>query len=127
MKLNALGVTSSDIKKTMHFYSLIGFKFPSLKQNEQHIETVPKSGEPKLMIDSKEIIKGIIGADPIPGNHSSFAIEYDSPQEVNKVCEEIKKQGYKVMKEPWDAFWGQRYAVVQDPDGYMVDLYAALK
>ena len=28
--------------------------------------------------------------------------------------------------EPWDAVWGQRYAVVHDPDGNPVDLYAAL-
>ena len=25
---------------------------------------------------------------------------------------------------PWDAFWGQRYAVLHDPDGHQVDLYA---
>jgi uncharacterized glyoxalase superfamily protein PhnB len=30
-------------------------------------------------------------------------------------------------KEPWDAFWGQRYAVVADPDGNHVDLYAPLQ
>jgi hypothetical protein len=27
---------------------------------------------------------------------------------------------------PWDAFWGQRYAVVHDPDGNGVDLLAPL-
>jgi uncharacterized glyoxalase superfamily protein PhnB len=27
---------------------------------------------------------------------------------------------------PWDAFWGMRYAVVKDPDGNAVDLFAAL-
>ena len=31
-----------------------------------------------------------------------------------------------VVREPWDAAWGQRYATVQDPDGYGVDLYAPL-
>ncbi len=30
------------------------------------------------------------------------------------------------VKEPWDAFWGQRYAVIADPDGNTVDLFAAL-
>jgi uncharacterized glyoxalase superfamily protein PhnB len=28
--------------------------------------------------------------------------------------------------EPWDAFWGQRYATVRDLDGNGVDLFAAL-
>ena len=33
--------------------------------------------------------------------------------------------GFAVVKEPWDAFWGQRYAIVSDPDGYTIDLFAA--
>jgi len=30
-----------------------------------------------------------------------------------------------VVKEPWDAFWGQHYAIVADPEGYRCDLFAA--
>ena len=30
-----------------------------------------------------------------------------------------------VVHEPWDAFWGQRYAVVSDPDDNTIDLFAA--
>ena len=28
--------------------------------------------------------------------------------------------------DPWDAFWGQRYAQLRDPDGVRVDLYVTL-
>ena len=31
------------------------------------------------------------------------------------------------MVPPWDAFWGQRYAQVKDPDGNVVDLFAPLQ
>ena len=34
--------------------------------------------------------------------------------------------GFQGEKEPWDAFWGQRYAQLLDPDGVPADLYAAL-
>ncbi|HWF79810.1 MAG TPA: VOC family protein [Streptosporangiaceae bacterium] len=34
--------------------------------------------------------------------------------------------GYEGHLEPWDARWGQRYAIVKDPDGNAVDLFAAL-
>jgi len=34
--------------------------------------------------------------------------------------------GFHGEQEPWDAFWGQRYAQLQDPDGVPVDMYAAL-
>jgi uncharacterized glyoxalase superfamily protein PhnB len=35
--------------------------------------------------------------------------------------------GFEGEKEPWDAFWGQRYALLGDPDGVRVNLYAALE
>jgi uncharacterized glyoxalase superfamily protein PhnB len=39
---------------------------------------------------------------------------------------ELTTAGAPGYKEPWDAFWGQRYAQVKDPDGNGVDLFAAL-
>ncbi len=35
--------------------------------------------------------------------------------------------GTEGHKEPWDAFWGQRYAQAKDPDGNVVDLFAPLE
>ena len=125
MKLDAVGVTTSNLKKTVSFYTLLGFEFPAFKDEEKHLEATSE-GSARLMIDAKDIVKDIIGQDPQPGNHSSFAIQYDSPEEVNMVAEKVMNAGFNVIKEPWDAFWGQRYAVVEDPDGYKVDLYTAL-
>jgi len=78
------------------------------------------------MIDKKWIIKGIIGDYPKPANHSVFAIRFNSPKEADHAVKKIKEQGFLVVKEPWDAFWKQRYAIVEDPDGYKIDLYADL-
>jgi uncharacterized glyoxalase superfamily protein PhnB len=125
MKIDAVGISSANFKKTVHFYSLLGFQFPEFKEGEQHIESA-MPGSARLMIDSKEMIKSIIGEDPHPSNHSPFAIEYNSASEVDEAADKVKKAGFKVIKEPWDAFWGQRYAIVEDPDGYRVDLYARL-
>lgn len=126
MKLDAVGVTSNNLKKTVEFYSLLGFQFPEFKDDEGHLEPKTPDGAARLMIDRKAIVRDIIGEDPKPGNHSSFAVHYDSPAEVNEVAKKVVDAGFTVVKEPWDAFWGQRYAVVEDPDGYKVDLYAYL-
>ncbi len=126
MKLNAVGVTSGDFQKTTQFYKLLGFEFPEFKADDQHLEAITKEGSARLMIDHTDLIKEISGEEPKPGNHSSFAIEYDSPQEINEIADKINLAGFKIAKEPWDAFWGQRYAIVEDPDGYKVDLYASL-
>ncbi|MEX2161831.1 MAG: VOC family protein [Anaerolineales bacterium] len=125
MKIDAVGVSSSNLKKTVEFYSLLGFQFPEFKPDEEHLEPVTPKGSARLMIDSVSMLKGILGKDPKPGNHSSFAILYDTPAEVNAAAEKVKGAGFKIVTEPWDAFWGQRYAIVEDPDGYKVDLFAA--
>lgn len=127
MKLDAIAVSTNNIQRAVQFYRLLGFVFPSLKGNEQHVESLTQEGSIRLMIDVKAIIKDIIGEEPKPGNHSVFAIKFDKPVEVNETVQKITSNGFKVVKEPWDAFWGQRYAIVEDPDGYKIDLYAALK
>lgn len=123
MKLNAVGVSSTDVAKTVMFYNLLGFEFGDLG-DMQHVEAV--NGGTRLMIDDHKIVASIIGEEPKPANHSTFAIEYNSPSDVNEIVKRVKDNSGTVFKQPWDAFWGQRYAIVEDPDGYRVDLYAPL-
>jgi len=40
--------------------------------------------------------------------------------------ENLVGAGHHGELKPWDAFWGMRYAVVHDPDGNGVDLFAQL-
>lgn len=126
MKLAALGVTSSNLKETVKFYELLGFKFPEFSGDEDHLEPIPGENGFRLMLDSKKLITEIIGMEPKPSNHSAFAIEFDSKEDVDKAVDKIREAGYEIEKEPWDAFWGQRYSIVSDPDGYLIDLYANL-
>ncbi len=126
MKLDAVGVTSTDFSKSILFYEILGFTFGDVNSGEKHIESVADDSSIRLMIDSQELIANIIGETPKPGNHSNFAISYSHPDEVDQLVNQLLTNGFTVVKEPWDAFWGQRYAVVEDPDGYKVDLYAQL-
>ena len=60
------------------------------------------------------------------GQRVTFACLCDSPEEVDAVYARVTAAGYAALKEPWDAFWGQRYAFLKDPDGNRVDLFAPL-
>jgi uncharacterized glyoxalase superfamily protein PhnB len=60
------------------------------------------------------------------GNQLGLAFECATPAEVDEVYGLAVAAGFHGEKEPWDAFWGQRYAQLQDPDGIGVDLYATL-
>jgi uncharacterized glyoxalase superfamily protein PhnB len=60
------------------------------------------------------------------GQRIGLAFKCESPAEVDALYKRVTESGYKGHKEPWDAFWGQRYAVVTDPDGSNVDLFSPL-
>jgi uncharacterized glyoxalase superfamily protein PhnB len=45
---------------------------------------------------------------------------------VDELYAKVLAGGFKGVTAPWDAFWGQRYASVSDPDGNQIDLFAAL-
>lgn len=127
MKISAVGVSSKDIKKTVEFYTMLGFDFSEADLTQDHVEPKTPEGSARLMIDSDKMIEDIIGEVPVQGNHSTFAIEYESAEELNEVADKLKEAGFGFKKEPWDAFWGQRYAIVSDPDGCLIDLFARLK
>ena len=126
LRLDAVAVSATDLQHSAAFYSLLGFEFPAITPDMQHLEPLTQDGEVRLMIDSAELMTQLIGEAPRPPNHSSFAMLCDSPAEVDSTAAAIEAAGFTVVSPPWDAFWGQRYAIVADPDGYKVDLFAPL-
>ena len=42
--------------------------------------------------------------------------------EVDAVFRDMTGAGYHGLQEPHDAFWGARYAVIEDPDGIAVGM-----
>jgi uncharacterized glyoxalase superfamily protein PhnB len=42
--------------------------------------------------------------------------------DVDAVFGDMSAAGYRGLQEPHDAFWGARYAILEDPDGIAVCL-----
>ena len=79
----------------------------------------------RLMLDSVALIKKF---EPdfvkVRGTGVSLCFKQESPKKVDEVYAAITNAGFEGKKAPWDAFWGQRYACVLDPDGNQIDLFA---
>jgi catechol 2,3-dioxygenase-like lactoylglutathione lyase family enzyme len=124
-QLNALGIVASDMAASIRFYRLLGLDVPDTP-GEGHIDTFLPNGV-RFMLDSEEVIRSFRPDwSRETGNQIGIAFECDSPAEVDAVYRRVLDAGFDGEKEPWDAFWGQRYAQLRDPDGVGVDLYAAL-
>ena len=124
-QLNALGIVTSDMARSIAFYRLVGLDVPETP-DEGHVDTFLPNGV-RFMLDSEETVRSFRPEwTRETGNQLGLAFECGSPAEVDVVFERVVEAGFDGEKAPWDAFWGQRYAQLRDPDGIPVDLYAPL-
>jgi catechol 2,3-dioxygenase-like lactoylglutathione lyase family enzyme len=124
-QLNALGIVVSEMARSIRFYRLLGLDVPETP-DEGHVDTFLANGV-RFMLDTEETVKSFRPDwARQTGNQLAIAFECASPAEVDEVYLRVTAAGFHGEKEPWDAFWGQRYAQLQDPDGIPVDLYASL-
>ena len=125
-ELNAIGIAVSDMAASIRFYRLLGLDVLETP-DEGHVDTFLPNGV-RFMLDSEEVIRSFLpGWTRQNGNQISIALECASPAEVDEVYARVTSGGFEGEKEPWDAFWGQRYALLGDPDGVRVNLYAPLE
>jgi catechol 2,3-dioxygenase-like lactoylglutathione lyase family enzyme len=127
--LDVVGIVVSDLRRAIEFYRRLGLEFPGEPDpmGHGHVEaTLP--GGLRFTLDSEESIRSFDPewSPPSGGQRVSVAFRCGSPAEVDRLYREAANNGGAAHKEPWDAFWGQRYAQVQDPDGAVIDLFAPL-
>lgn len=126
IKMNAIGIVVSDMKRSLEFYAALGLPVPAFDPNEDHF-SCPLDGGVTLMWDTAALVQQFM-PDYVHGTGSSIglAFECSSPSDVDAVYGRLVGAGFESKTAPWDAFWGQRYAIVLDPDGNATSLYAPL-
>jgi catechol 2,3-dioxygenase-like lactoylglutathione lyase family enzyme len=121
------GLVVSDMAASVAFYRRLGLAFPADAEAQPHVEA-PLPGGLLLVLDSEETVRSFHPAWQAPsgGGRAGLAFRCAGPAQVDALYEELVGAGYGGVLKPFDAFWGQRYATVQDPDGNGVDLLAPL-
>jgi catechol 2,3-dioxygenase-like lactoylglutathione lyase family enzyme len=126
-RLDVFGIVVGDMARSVAFYRRLGLEFPEGADNEPHVEVQLGSGI-RYALDTEETMRAFDPEwkRPSDGHLTGGAFRCESPEEVDRVYAELLEAGGSAYKEPWDAFWGQRYAQLRDPDGTVIDLYAPL-
>jgi catechol 2,3-dioxygenase-like lactoylglutathione lyase family enzyme len=117
-----------DMAASLAFYRRLGLDIPSDADHQPHVD-IDLGGGIRLAWDTEETLRSFDPGWSPPsgdGHRLALAFDCDSPAQVDAAWTELTDAGYKSHLEPWDAFWGMRYAVVRDPDGNAVDLFAVL-
>jgi uncharacterized glyoxalase superfamily protein PhnB len=124
--LDALGLVVAEMPATLAFYRRRGLDLPAGADTEEHVE-VTAAGGLRLMFDTVDLVRSFSEWEPPSGGHRvALAFLCASPAEVDATHDDLVSAGHRSHLAPFDAFWGQRYATVLDPDGNPVDLFAPL-
>lgn len=125
-RIDAIGLVSSDLDRTVAFYRALGCDLADPTEDDGgHLTT--QLGDLRLMIDTEQVMQSFDpGWQGAGSGRVTLAAQCESPTEVDRLHDELSALGSGSHLAPFDAFWGQRYATVLDPDGVRVDLYAEL-
>jgi catechol 2,3-dioxygenase-like lactoylglutathione lyase family enzyme len=110
----------ADLDRSRKFYERLGWRFEEM-------------GEQALMA---EVPGGLLvalhlqafaptwneGYDGDTGGAEVLDIFLPDRESVDRLHAEFTSEGHRSPQVPVDAFWGPRYAIVEDPDGYLVGL-----
>ena len=127
-QFDQLNIVSADLDATVAFYRRLGV--------EMHDPVRDGSGEPfhvsggaggglLLEADSPRFARvwnrGWQDADDLAGR-VVIGLRVADRGEVDRMVAEVERAGCRVLQPAHDAFWGARYAIVEDPDGIAVGL-----
>lgn len=126
-RFDLVGIVVADIARSLAFYRELGFDLPASSDGEPHVEASLPGGL-RIAWDTIETVRSF---DPSwqpasGGSRMSLAFACDGPADVDATYARLTAAGHEGHLAPWDAFWGMRYAVLHDPDGNSVDLFALL-
>lgn len=125
-QFDQLNIVSDDLGATVGFYRLLGIQLhdPFRTPTGELFHTSSKTS-PLLEADSPAFARAWNqGWNQEPDLHGRVVIglRVTDRAEVDRLYREVVGLGYRGLQPPFDAFWGARYAIVEDPNGLAVGL-----
>lgn len=116
-----LNLVVSNMEETVAFYRRLGLTIPDTDPSFQnHHRNVQSEAGIDLEFDSGEFARHWDQGWTAGKGVLWFKVE--SRERVNEIHADLTGAGYRHQQPPEDAFWGARYAIVEDPDGNAVGL-----
>ena len=120
IRLDQVNLVVRDVEASRTFYSRLGLDFgeePEPVWSKHHVGAQHGDHAPiDVDLDSTSFAQKWDAGWP-GGTGVVIGFKVDSRQEVDELVATLSADGIPVQQEPFDAFWGARYAVVSDPDG----------
>jgi catechol 2,3-dioxygenase-like lactoylglutathione lyase family enzyme len=126
--LAQLNLVVADMAASVAFYRRLGLQIDATRPFAAHHIDVAMPNGFVLSLDSVEFAKRWdvgLRAHAGPGRNV-IGFNLPSRDAVDERYADLTAAGYTGQQPPYDAFWGARYAIVDDPDGNPVGLMSPL-
>jgi predicted enzyme related to lactoylglutathione lyase len=123
---HSIDIVCADIARTLTFFKVLGLDTPARDPDAMQVQIATPGGASIGLIDEGMMREHNPQWQTPVGQRVTFACRCDSVTELDAAYARVEAAGFAGLRAPWDAFWGQRYAFLQDPDGNRIDLFAAI-
>ena len=121
--LDQINIVVSDMAAAVDFYSVLGIEIPdTLPEWQAHHRTAELGGEVDLDLDSTAFTPDWNAGWPAGQSGVIVGFRVATREDVDDLYEELTGAGHVGQQPPYDAFWGARDAIVEDPSGNAVGL-----
>ena len=113
----------ADMAASVEFYRRLGLRIGGDDDPwAAHHRSADTDGGVDLDFDSRDFAR--VWSQGWPEGRSGAVLSFRMPDRasVDRTYAELTGAGYAGQQEPYDAFWGARFAIVSDPDGNPVGL-----
>ncbi len=125
IRLDQVNLVVRDVAASRAFYSRMGLDFGADHDpvwSAHHVSAVHGDTAP-IDVDLDSTAFATKWDEGWPGGTGAvLGFKVDTRAEVDALVATLVAEGVPVQQEPYDAFWGARYAVVSDPDGNAVGI-----
>jgi uncharacterized glyoxalase superfamily protein PhnB len=124
--LDQINIVVRDMDATVAFYRLLGVDIADTDPDwQQHHRNAPMDRGVDFELDSQSFVPHCNNGWPIGSTGAVIGFRVVERSTVDELFERLTSAGYAAQQEPYDAFWGARYAIVSDPDGNAVGIMSA--
>ena len=121
IRLDQINLIVGDVPASRAFYSRLGLDFGDADDpvwSNHHVSNLRAGAGAAIDVDlDSQSFAGRWNHGRPGGPGAVLGFKVDTRAEVDDLVAALKAEGVPVQQEPYDAFWGARYAVVSDPDG----------
>jgi catechol 2,3-dioxygenase-like lactoylglutathione lyase family enzyme len=131
-ELDQINLIARDFKRSLEFYRRLGIEIPEPIPGEDgkpfHVNGETANGL-AFELDSSAFAKVWNPSWAAQGDLSGrlvLGFGVSDRADVDRLYRKLTEAGYPGLNPPHDAFWGARYAIVEDPDGIAVGLMSPI-